>query len=67
MKVIVNPSLALTEEERTMLRTYINFSDGSRMTVIELMSKFKSAYNTQIRNLRQASNEIKNEIKDEKK
>ena len=52
----------LTEEERTMLRTYINFSDGSKCTLIELMSKFKSNYGSTIRNLKLASNEIKSEL-----
>lgn len=53
----------LTKEEQAILRTSINFSDGSSMTLIELMTKFKSNYGHKIRNFKFASGEIKNELR----
>ena len=52
----------LTEEERKAINNKYLMSDGSYMTLVEMMVQRKSVYNYNIRNISLASNEIKSEV-----
>lgn len=52
----------LTEEEKKAINNKYLMSDGSSMTLVEMMVARKSVYNNNIRNISIASNEIKSEV-----
>lgn len=55
----------LTQEERDALKVVYNMTDGTQKTLIDILADRKSYYNTQIHNLKEASNELHKEIQQE--